>query len=107
LDVDFRRFTQIKLKNQRFSPFICVLKYALCSIIATVAPILTVSFIGFLGGLVAGKPIPDYLVNVSVNERQVVIGMFIELIWALTVVGITNIKSYWYFNPVASHSNLT
>ena len=57
-------------------------------IIATVAPILTISFIGFLGGIVAGEPIPDYLVNVSANERQVIIGMFIELIWALAVVGI-------------------
>jgi hypothetical protein len=57
-------------------------------IIATVAPILTISFIGFLGGGVAGEPIPDYLVNVSANERQVIIGMLIELIWALAVVGI-------------------
>jgi hypothetical protein len=57
-------------------------------IIATVAPILTISFIGFLGGGVAGEPIPDYLVNVSANERQVIIGMLIELFWALAVVGI-------------------
>ena len=34
-------------------------------IIATAAPILTFPFIGFLGGGVAGEPIPDYLVNVS------------------------------------------
>jgi len=57
-------------------------------IIATVAPISTIFFIGFLGGGVAGEPIPDYLVNVSANERQVIIGMLIELIWALAVVGI-------------------
>jgi len=57
-------------------------------IIATVAPILTISFIGFLGGGVAGEPIPDYLVNVSANESQVIIGMLIEWIWALAVVGI-------------------
>jgi hypothetical protein len=57
-------------------------------IIATVAPLLTIFFIGFLGGGVAGEPIPDYLVNVSANERQVIIGMLIELIWALAVVGI-------------------
>jgi hypothetical protein len=57
-------------------------------IIATVAPILTISFIGFLGGGVAGEPIPDYLVTVSTNETQVIIGMLIELIWALAVVGI-------------------
>jgi hypothetical protein len=58
-------------------------------IIATVAPISTVFFVGFLGGQIAGGgPIPDYLVNVSANEAQVVIGMFIELIYALAVVGI-------------------
>jgi hypothetical protein len=57
-------------------------------IIATVAPILTIYFIGFLGGGVSGEPIPDYLVNVSANEGQVILGMFIELIWALAVVGI-------------------
>ena len=57
-------------------------------IIATVAPILTFPFIGFLGGGVAGEPIPDYLANVSANESQVIIGMFIELIYALAVVGI-------------------
>jgi hypothetical protein len=57
-------------------------------IIATAAPILTAPFLGFLGGGIIGEPIPDYLVTVSTNERQVMIGMFIELIWALAVVGI-------------------
>jgi len=57
-------------------------------IIATAAPILTAPFLGFLGGGIIGEPIPDYLVNVSANERQVMIGMVIELIWALAVVGI-------------------
>ena len=57
-------------------------------IIATVAPISTISFVGFLGGGIHGEPIPDYLVNVSANENQVVIGMLIELTWALVVVGI-------------------
>jgi hypothetical protein len=57
-------------------------------IIATVAPISTFFFIGFLGGGVAGDPIPDYLVNVSPNESQVIIGMLIEWIYALAVVGI-------------------
>jgi hypothetical protein len=58
-------------------------------IIATVAPISTIIFVGFLGGAVAGgEPIPDYLVTVSANEAQVVIGTFIELIYALAVVGI-------------------
>jgi len=57
-------------------------------ILATAAPILTIPFIGFLGGGVTGEPIPDYLVHISANETQVVIGMLIELIWALAVVGI-------------------
>jgi hypothetical protein len=57
-------------------------------IIATAAPILTVSFIGFLGGGVAGEPVPDYLANVVANESQVLIGLLVELIWALAVVGI-------------------
>ena len=57
-------------------------------IIATVAPISTFFFIGFLGGGVAGEPITDYLVNVSPNESQVIIGMLIEWIYALSVVGI-------------------
>ena len=57
-------------------------------IIATAAPILTFPFIGFLGGGVAGEPIPDYLVHVATNESQVIVGMLIELTWALSVVGI-------------------
>ena len=57
-------------------------------IVATAAPIMTAPFVGFLGGGIIGEPIPDYLVNVSANERQVIIGMLIELIWALAVVGI-------------------
>jgi hypothetical protein len=58
-------------------------------IAATVAPISTVFFVGFLGGAVAGGgPVPDYLAKVSANETQVVIGMLIELIYALAVVGI-------------------
>jgi hypothetical protein len=57
-------------------------------IIATAAPISTIFFVGFLGGEVAGEPIPDYLAKVSANEAQVVVGMLIELIWALAVVGI-------------------
>ena len=57
-------------------------------VIATVAPIFTFPFIGFLGGGTAGEPIPDYLVTVSVNESQVIIGMLIELAYVLAVVGI-------------------
>ena len=57
-------------------------------IIATVAPILTFPFIGFLGGGVAGEPLPDYLVTISENERQVIIGMLIEMTYALAVIGI-------------------
>jgi hypothetical protein len=55
-------------------------------IIATVAPILTYFFIGFLGGMVAGEPNPDYLIKISANEIQLLGVMFIELIWALSVV---------------------
>jgi len=57
-------------------------------IIATAAPMLTSIFVGFLGGGISGEPIPDYLVNASASENQVLIGMLIELIWALSVVGI-------------------
>ena len=57
-------------------------------IIATVAPILTFPFIGFLGGGVAGEPSADYLVDLNANENQVIVGMLIELVWALAVVGI-------------------
>jgi hypothetical protein len=57
-------------------------------IAATAAPILTAPFIGFLGGGVLGEPVPDYLAKVSANELQVFMGMLIELIWALAVVGI-------------------
>jgi hypothetical protein len=57
-------------------------------IIATVAPILTFPFIGFLGGGIAGEIIPDYLGNIFANESQVIIGMLIELTLALAVVGI-------------------
>jgi hypothetical protein len=57
-------------------------------IIATAAPILTSFVIGFLGGGVTGEPIPDYLEYASANETQVILGLLIELIWALSVVGI-------------------
>ena len=57
-------------------------------IIASAAPISTIFFTGFLGGGVAGEPVPDYLDVLSVSERQVMIGMLIELVWVLAVVGI-------------------
>jgi hypothetical protein len=57
-------------------------------ITATAAPIMTAPFLGFLGGGIIGEPIPDYLVTVSASESQVYVGMLIELIWALAVVGI-------------------
>ena len=57
-------------------------------IVATAAPIMTAPFLGFLGGGIIGEPIPDYLVTVSASESQVLIGMLIELIWALAVIGI-------------------
>ena len=57
-------------------------------IMATAAPILTIVFIGFLGGGVAGEPVPDYLDQVSAGESNVILGMFVEVTWALVVVGI-------------------
>lgn len=68
-------------------------KYAIWAgvfyIMATAAPILTLPFTGFLGGIIAADgPVSGYLARVSTNGSQVVAGMFIELIWALAVVGI-------------------
>lgn len=58
-------------------------------IMATAAPIATLPFTGFLGGVIAAsEPSPDYLAQVAANEQQVIIGMFVELTWALAVVGI-------------------
>ena len=57
-------------------------------IIATVAPILTYFFIRFLEGGVTGESILDYLVQIAVNERQIIVGMLIELTYGLAVVGI-------------------
>ena len=50
-------------------------------IIATVAPSLTLILLGFLEA-------PDYLTYISANENRVLGIMFIELIWALSVIGI-------------------
>ena len=55
-------------------------------IIATAAPIVTVSFIGFLGGSVSGEPIPDYLAHTAAQGNQVILGMMVEVIWALSVL---------------------
>jgi hypothetical protein len=57
-------------------------------IIATLAPILTAPFVGFLGGGVMGETSPDYLVTMSASETQVQIALLIELVWVLAVVGI-------------------
>jgi hypothetical protein len=57
-------------------------------ILATAAPILTFPFIGFLGGGSAGEPIPDFLVEVSVRSSQVIVGVLMELTYALAVIGI-------------------
>jgi hypothetical protein len=58
-------------------------------IVATAAPMLTSIFIGFLGGGITGQqPIPGYLVQVSAVKNQVLIGMFVEMIWAVSVIGI-------------------
>ena len=50
-------------------------------IAATVASSLTFVLLEFLNA-------PDYLINVSANENQVLGDIFIEFIWALSVVGI-------------------
>ena len=39
-------------------------------IIATLAPILTAPFIGFLGGGVVGEPIPDYLATAAAEHLR-------------------------------------
>ena len=52
---------------------------------------ITATVASILGYFVLLEPIldaPDYLVNVSANENQVLIGMLIQLMWALAVVGI-------------------
>ena len=50
-------------------------------IACTVSSILSVLFLGSLDA-------PDYLVNVGAHENQVLIGMLVQSIWALTCVGI-------------------
>ncbi len=57
-------------------------------ILVTVASISTIFFLGFLGGGIAGETRPGYLETIAANERQVIYGVFVELIWALGVVGI-------------------
>ena len=59
-----------------------------CYILATVAPISTVFFTGYLGGGVAGEPAPDYLARLAANETYTSIGVLIEIVWTLAVVGI-------------------
>lgn len=50
-------------------------------IIATVSSISTIIFVGFLSD-------PGYLAEVSAKESQVLVGVFVEFIWALSVLGI-------------------
>jgi len=57
-------------------------------IIATAAPIVTAIFIGFLGGAISGETDLNYLSRISADEIQLLLGMIIELIWALSVIGI-------------------
>ncbi len=52
-------------------------------ITASAAPILTVLPLGFLI-----DKVPDYLTKVSANETQVMIGLLLELVWALAVFGV-------------------
>ncbi len=57
-------------------------------ILATAAPILTTVFVGFLGGSIAGVTNPEYIHIMAVSEKQVMITVMIELVWALSVIGI-------------------
>ena len=57
-------------------------------ILATVAPIMTYPFIGFLMVGSAEQHRVNILSQVTVNENQVIIGGLIELVYALAVVGI-------------------
>jgi hypothetical protein len=57
-------------------------------ILATVAPIMTYPFIGFLMEDSSGELPLDFLGQIAANEFQVVIGGLIELVYALAVVGI-------------------
>ena len=50
-------------------------------IIVTVASISTIAFVGFLSK-------PDYLAEVAANEGQVLGGVMVEFIWALSVLAI-------------------
>ncbi len=52
-------------------------------ITASAAPILTYLPLGFLI-----DKVPDYLTKVSANETQVMIGLLLELIWALAVFSV-------------------
>jgi hypothetical protein len=57
-------------------------------IIATAAPISTIFFVDFLGGGIAGQPVPGYLGFMAAHEARVIFGLLVELSWALAVAGI-------------------
>lgn len=57
-------------------------------VLATAAPISALPFIGFLGGGLADEPDPDYLTIAATSRGQMVVGMLVELVGALAVVGI-------------------
>jgi hypothetical protein len=57
-------------------------------ILATVAPIMTYPFIGFLMRESGGEFPADFLTQIVTNDALVIIGGLIELIYALAVVGI-------------------
>ncbi|MFC1961262.1 DUF4386 domain-containing protein [Chloroflexota bacterium] len=79
-------------------------------IVATVAPISTIFFVGFLGGQIAiEEPIQDYLTHVFANETQVVLGMFVEFVYTLAIVGIivnltpilkkhSEVSAHWFYS---------
>jgi hypothetical protein len=57
-------------------------------ILATVAPIMTYPFIGFLMQESGGESPADFLTQIVTYDARVIIGGLIELIYALAVVGI-------------------
>ena len=64
-------------------------------IIATVAPLLSFPFSGFI------TDDPDYLVNVSANATQVIIGALFEFIMCLAIAGI----AIWAYPILKKHND--
>lgn len=63
-------------------------------IIATVAPLLSVPFSGFI------PDDPEYLINISANQNQVIIGSLLEFIMCLAIAGI----AIWAYPILKKHN---